>query len=329
MKRLFILLSLLLLTGCMNSNINNDNVDIGPSIDDGNNDNNNTTGNDDIPSTGNGNSDSSDKGNNNSNTGDLEAPEEPPVVIEGKYTKALWWWNKSLDNSYFEFAINNNINEIYYCDSAFDDNTKSFIKKCKDNNIKVYLLTGDYSWITNSTGLYNLIERYQEFQNVSDYKFDGIHLDIEPHQDPSFSTNRLDLITKLINLVYNLKQFDIEFHYDIPFWLDDLVTIDGTEKKAHEWMIDYADKVVIMSYRDTKDAILNVASDEYIYANSVNKEIMISVETYSTEGDFVSFYEEGKKELNSVIDSLFCDKIDGISGIAIHHIKSWYDLKEE
>lgn len=329
MKRLFILLSLLLLTGCMNSNINNDNVDIGPSIDDGNNDNNDTTSNDDIPSTGNDNSGSTDKGNNNSNTEDLESPEEPPVVIEGKYTKALWWWNKSLDNSYFEFAINNNINEIYYCDSAFDDNTTSFIKKCKDNNIKVYLLTGDYSWITNSTGLYNLIERYQEFQNVSDYKFDGIHLDIEPHQDPSFSTNRLDLITKLINLAYDLKQFDIEFHYDIPFWLDDLVTIDGTEKKAHEWMIDYADKVIIMSYRDTKDAILNVASDEYIYANSVNKEIMISVETYSTEGDFVSFYEEGKKELNSVIDSLFCDKIDGISGIAIHHVKSWYDLKEE
>lgn len=338
MKKLFILLSLLLLTGCMNSNINNDNiedtpgndnVDIGPSIDDGNSDNNNTTDND-IPSTDNGNTDSTDKENNNSNTGDIvDTPEAPPVVIEDKYTKALWWWNKSLDNTYFEFAINNDINEIYYCDSAFDDNTKSFIKKCKDNNIKVYLLTGDYSWITNSTGLYNLIEKYQQFQISSEYKFDGIHLDIEPHQDPSFSTNRLDLVTKLINLVYDLKSYNIEFHYDIPFWLDDLVTIDGIEKKAHEWIIDYADKVIIMSYRDTKDAILNVASDEYIYANSVNKEIMISVETYSTEGDFVSFYEEGKKELNNVIDSLFYDKIDGISGIAIHHIKSWYDLKEE
>ena len=325
MKKLFILLSLLLLTGCINSNLDNNTsdevVDSGSNGDELNKDNNENEDNKNEPSVDSGsNGDELNKDNNEN-----EDNNEPPI-IEDKYTKALWWWNKALDNTYFEFALDNDINEIYYCDSAFDDNTKAFIKKCKDNNIKVYLLTGDYSWITDSTGLYNLIEKYQQFQNVSEYKFDGMHLDIEPHQDLNFSTSRLDLVTKLINLVYDLKELDITFHYDIPFWLDDLVIRNGIQKKAHEWIIDYADKVVIMSYRDSKDAILDVAKDEYSYANSINKEIMISVETYSTEGDFVSFYEEGKNELNNVIDEIFNSKPDGISGIAIHHIKSWYDL---
>lgn len=294
MKKLFILLSLLLLTGCVNSNINNnDNSNVNDNVDDSNNDN------------------------------EIIPPVEDNAL---GYTKALWWWNKSLDNTYFEFALENKINEIYYCDSSFDDNTKAFIKKCRDNNINVYLLTGDYSWITKSDGLYNLIERYQEFQNISEYKFDGIHLDIEPHQDPNFNINRLELVTNLINLANDLSSYNIEFHYDIPFWLDDEVVLNGSKKKAHQWLIDFADKVVVMSYRDTKDAIIDVAKAEYEYANSINKEIMISVETYSTEGDFVSFYEEGKKELNNVINNIFNDKPNGISGIAIHHIKSWYEL---
>lgn len=245
------------------------------------------------------------------------------------YTKAVWWWNKDLETKYLDFAIENKINEIYYCDSAFDESTKEFLKKANENHIDVYFLTGDYSWLTDSTGLYNFINQYQQFQENSEYKYKGIHLDIEPHQDPNFSNNRIELIKNLITLVMTLDyQYNIEFQYDIPFWLEDNIIIDNVKKKAYEWIIDYADKVVIMSYRDTKEAILSVALEEYSYAASQNKEIMLSVETYSTEGDFVSFYEEGKTFLNNEINSIFDDKPMGIEGIAIHHIKTWCDLKE-
>lgn len=79
-----------------------------------------------------------------------------------------------------------------------------------------------------------------------------------------------------------------------------------------------------MSYRDTKDGILNVAKEELEYANENNKKIILSVETYSLEGDQVSFYEEGKSVLNNVLKEL-----EGVSsGVSIHHLKSWYELKD-
>lgn len=242
------------------------------------------------------------------------------------YIKGTWCWNKNLDVKYLDFAYENNVNEIYYCDSNFDSNTISFINNAKKRNISVYLLAGEYEWLDDETSLYSLIDNYIEFNDKNINLYKGIHLDIEPHQDPNFNDNRYELITKLISLIYNLKikYPNIEFSYDIPFWLDDEITFNGLTKEAYKYILDYADKVFIMSYRDTKDGILNVAKEELEYANENNKKIILSVETYSLEGDQVSFYEEGKSVLNNVLKEL-----EGVSsGVSIHHLKSWYELKD-
>lgn len=245
------------------------------------------------------------------------------------YIKAVWWWDNSLGDEYLEFARDNQINEIYYCDSNFNEETEKFISKANSYGMSVYYLQGEYQWIEDKTKLENKINNYLIFQENAKYKFNGIHLDIEPHQNPEFAIRRKELLTKFVELIIYLnKTYNIEFHYDIPFWFDDLLLINDIEKPAYEWIIDYSNRVVIMSYRDSKDGIFNVINDELNYANKVNKNIIISIETYSTEGDNVSFLEEGKKHMKKVIDDIFSNKPDGIIGIAIHHIKKWYELKE-
>lgn len=297
MKRIILLaLMLLMLTSCLNDNYSNE--------DNTNNDTN----------------DSSNEANNGSaNIDDSNAD-------MNKKIKAVWWWNDSLSDEYLDFAYSNGINTIYYCSSKFNDETNTFIGKANNYNIDVYFLTGDYSWIENRTGLNNIIIKFEEYQASYNNKFKGIHFDIEPHQHPEFSQRRAELIGYLIDIACDLsvKEYDIE--YDIPFWLDDNITRNNIEKKAHEWMIDYADNVTIMSYRDSKDAILDVAKDEYNYAASINKNIMVSVETYSLEGDFVSFYEEGKEYMMTIVNDIYDDEILGINGIAIHHIQRWYEM---
>lgn len=297
MKRIILLaLMLLMLTSCLNDNYSNE--------DNTNNDTN----------------DSSNEANNGSaNIDDSNAD-------MNKKIKAVWWWNDSLSAEYLDFAYSNGVNTIYYCSSKFNDETNTFIEKANNYDMDVYFLTGDYSWIENRTGLNNLINKFEEYQLTYSNKFKGIHLDIEPHQHPQFSQRRAELIGCLIDIACDLsvKEYDIE--YDIPFWLDDNITRNNIEKKAHEWMIDYADNVTIMSYRDSKDAILDVAKDEYNYAASINKNIMVSVETYSLEGDFVSFYEEGKEYMMTIVNDIYDDEILGINGIAIHHIQRWYEM---
>ena len=117
----------------------------------------------------------------------------------------------------------------------------------------------------------------------------------------------------------------IEFHYDIPFWFDDEVKYEETTKKVYEHIIDCSSKVVVMSYRDTAEKIYSISKDEIEYANSVGKQISVSVNMTSNEGDNVSFQEENKEVLNTELEKL-SSVISKNFSVAIHHIKTWYNL---
>ena len=82
-----------------------------------------------------------------------------------------------------------------------------------------------------------------------------------------------------------------------------------------------------MSYRDEATKMYDVSSDEINYASSLGKKIYLGAETYSLEGDNVSYLEEGKKYMYSELDKLR-NLIPSDFGIAIHQIKTWKELKE-
>ena len=111
----------------------------------------------------------------------------------------------------------------------------------------------------------------------------------------------------------------------MPFWLDDDVTLLGKTKRAYEHIIDNANRVTLMSYRDTAEAIFNVSKDEIEYAKLVGKILNLGVETKSSEGDNVSFQEEGKSVMYSEIEKLR-NKIPSNFGVSIHQIATWKDL---
>lgn len=244
-------------------------------------------------------------------------------------TFSIWWWDNRIDTTtYLDFAEDNNINEIYYYSSSLNDKTNSFIKQANSKNIKVYWLIGDYQWIEDNDSLEEKFATYIAYQNEYKNKFEGIHMDIEPHQHPEFKSRRQELITKYVELVIalNNKYKDIKLEYDIPFWLDDKVTIDDITKPAYEFVIDNSSKVTVMSYRDSAEKIYDVAKEEIEYAKVNNKTLNLSVETSQNEDDIVTFYEEGKDYMMNELSKLR-DMIPKNFGIAIHHIKSFYELK--
>ena len=242
---------------------------------------------------------------------------------------SIWWWDNRIDSTtYIDFAENNNINEIYYYSSSLNDKTNSFIEQANSKNIKVYWLIGKYEWIEDNSLLDEKFATYIAYQNEYKNKFEGIHIDIEPHQHPEFKSRRQELITKYVELVIalNNKYKDIKLEYDIPFWLDDKVTIDSITKPAYEFVIDNSSKVTVMSYRDSAEKIYDVAEEEIEYAKVNNKTLNLSVETSQNEDDIVTFYEEGKDYMMNELSKLR-DMIPKNFGIAIHHIKSFYELK--
>ena len=106
------------------------------------------------------------------------------------HVRGVWWWDKSLGQEYLDFAVDNGINEIYYCDSSFNEKTESFISQAKRKDLRVYLLAGECEWVLDDTSLRQLIINYIAFQETTSYQFDGIHLDIEPHQHDEWDSRR-------------------------------------------------------------------------------------------------------------------------------------------
>lgn len=279
--------------------------------------------------------------NNDSNNND--SPPEPDgptyeksVVFDNDSCNfssvGVWWWNDELDaNKYLEFAESNSINEIYYCSSKFNSETSSFISNANERGIKVFWLDGNHTWLEDESPLITKINNYLSYQqNYPNSKFAGVHLDIEPHQSENFETDRSSLILKLIELASNLKSTypEISFDYDIPFWLDDEILYNNTNLEAYKHMISLANRVFIMSYRDTATDIFDVSKEEIEYADSIGKSLVLGVETYSTEGDRVSFAEESKNKMYEELSTL-SSLVSKNTGITIHHIRTWYDLKDE
>ena len=256
---------------------------------------------------------------------------DPPDTPQTEDVLGVWWWNDDLGaEEYLSFAQQYGVNEVYYSSSEFGSKTRDFINKAKTKGMKVYYLQGEWQWLDDDTRLHEKIGKYKAYQEkYPNSQFSGIHLDIEPHQSPDFEVSRASLILKLIELANELKTMysEISFDYDIPFWLDDNILFNDVSKPAYQHMIDIADRIFVMSYRDTAEKIKEKAIEELNYAKSLDKIIVLSVESSSSEGDNVSFLEEGRSVMIGELQKLKSELGDSI-GLSIHHIKSFKDLKD-
>lgn len=256
------------------------------------------------------------------------------VLYKTNQTVGTWWWHQNVDeDKYLDFAKKNSVTEIYYYNTAFNEKTANFVQKANKKGIKVYVLWGDKDWVVDSTPLKNHIQNYKEYQiNNPDYKFEGIHLDIEPHQFEDFDETpqkRKEYLTAFANLVYEIvdENPDIKFDFDIPAWFNDDILLNGETKPLYQHITNIANRVFVMSYRDTAKSIINFAKDELNYAKTINKKIFLCVEMNSSEGDKVSFKEESKKYMYRELKKLE-QELDQDFGVSIHHIETWYKLKK-
>ncbi len=257
-------------------------------------------------------------------------------IVEKKYNikvdyLGVWCWDEDVGEEYLNFAMQQGVNEIYYCAESFGENNKTFIKKAKALGMKVYWLCGRCEWIESPEQFDAQMAKYLKFnQENPSLSYAGVHMDVEPHQFDDFHEKRAYYIEKYIDFVEDVtkKYSNINFDFDIPFWLDDEVSKNGETKEAYKFVIDLAQRVFVMSYRDTAEKIYSVGKEELEYATQNNKYIFLCVDTkdLGTEQNQVTFYEEGKKVLKEELKKLK-SLTQQAHGISVHHLKSWYELK--
>lgn len=220
---------------------------------------------------------------------------------------------------------------------------ESFIGKAANKNISVHALGGSSSWLSGEKGkikrtaFFNWIEMYQESVEP-EARFTGMHLDVEPYIKDSWKDEYAETVAAYQTVLTEGKQltetFTMDYGLDIPFWFDNrFYDNEFGQGVLSEWLIDIADQVTIMAYRDQAEGnngILQLIKKDLVYAEQVEKSILIGIETLkSSEGDYLSFYQKKKSTMNHELIKIekALVKTSSFEGFAIHSIDGWMRMK--
>lgn len=193
----------------------------------------------------------------------------------------------------------------------------------------------------NAVGLMENVLNYN-ISSAANEQFDGVNIDIEPHGLPEWPTKPivqvqyLDMVKKMMDRKTAAGQ-NLNVGPAIPRWLDENsecqnITWNGATKWCENHVADITDYVAIMDYRDVAtgpSGIIDHASGEIAYGDSIGKKVVIGVETdqISASGDpeTISFQEEGRNWMESELNQVYSTYGSHASflGMAIHHYDSY------
>ncbi len=269
----------------------------------------------------------------------------PYLQIEGdrQGTVAVWWWNKghaakANRKKYLEFLQKNGVNEIYICWPDFKrEHLADFVKAAGERGIGVSLLSGDASWIDpQNDGADRVIDDFLAYQQGAQQgeRLLSLHMDVEPHQLADFWSDQQNILEKYADFVEKtakkVRAQGERIEWDIPFWFDGYTVREETPLLEH--LAENADTLCLMSYRDSAEAVLECSEKELEIGAKYGCRVVCGLETYSAEGDHVSFMEEGKGYMYGQCKTLYGMLSKRCApekfGIAIHYLDTWFKMKD-
>ncbi|MCM3698656.1 hypothetical protein [Paenibacillus macerans] len=256
--------------------------------------------------------------------------------------RTTWLWHTALiqtsSSELLNFTKSQGVGIIYLqISTKVDlDSYRSFIRQASEMGIEVHALNGapDWALATSRPKLDAFMKWINDYQQhaAPEEKLKGIHVDIEPYLLPIWKTDYDTLVTEwqgnVDELARQAADLELPLSAALPFWLDNYKVPDS-EQTLSSWMISRFESVTLMSYRDSAQAIYNTAKTEFAEGESMNKKIYTGVETKpSTEGNFITFYEEGSQVLNEQLVQLeqLGETQTSFGGIAVHDLVGWMDL---
>lgn len=268
------------------------------------------------------------------------------IAEEAKWEQSTWLWHTSkiveAPDEVLEFLNQKDVTNVYLqINRDIDpDSYRSFIAKASSDNIHVFALDGSKYWIEDQKRFNDYLNWVEQYQNGSSEqeRFAGLHLDVEPYLHEMWDEDYQNAILQYQNIIseaaQKAKTWDIRFAADIPFWYDTKYYDNEQYGKGllHNWVIDTADEVGIMAYRNFAEGgngIIELSTNEIQYAQEVGKKVIVGVETKPlTSYDHLSFSELGEDKMNDELNKVYNEFGDAASfnGIAIHSFKYWQEL---
>jgi len=269
------------------------------------------------------------------------------ITSADKAQRSTWIWDSKLieteSDSILQFAANQKLTSIYLRYETYPgpETYRNFIRKATELGIKVEALAGESDWIYdyNHTYIQQWIASVTQYNNSVDAmeRFQGYHFDIEPYTLGMWRTNQtwvlerwMDTIRLIETEVRNADR-SMTMAFDIPFWINSC-TVPGTSYSFSAWLLEKADSVVIMAYRNSaqgSNGIIARAKSIILEAATLKKQAVVAVDTLpSTEADYTTFYTSNsafmESELKQVKENF--SLYPSYSGIAVHDYVRWIQL---
>ncbi|MBM7572978.1 hypothetical protein [Aquibacillus albus] len=260
-----------------------------------------------------------------------------------KYRGTYIWEAETLINEkdkIIQFAIDKNINLLYtrldltQPFGAYSD----FVEKANAAGIEVHAMGGHPAWALKEEEsrvlrLVDYVKKYNDSANENQ-KFAGIHLDIEPYVTPSWTENQNEVLSEWMDNIElfvkeTKRESNLEASMDLAMWFDDTETPGYPDTPFHEWVINQMDHTSIMAFRDYakgSGGILDMAQNETDFAESIDKNIIISVELKENrDNPHISFHEEGEAKMEEqlqIVDKEL-NSNSAYNGYTVHAYRYW------
>jgi hypothetical protein len=292
-----------------------------------------------------------------------------PGAQGGSPSRALWVWDaapllgdRSARDDFLEFCLARGITTAWVQVTRSpagdrllqEDNWRELLGDARRRGIGIHALDGDPDYVRRErhAGVLQLVDTIIRFNREAhpDERFDGIHLDNEPHllAEWHLPVMREQLLAEYLALNARVQRIvraegGLEYGVDIPFWWqypDDEtgaaigeVTFEGVRKAASFHILDLVDNAGVMAYRNVaggSDGIIAHASELLKYGTGTGAKIFVGVETSpleKAEPRQLTFGGHSNARMNRELALAHAAFIGqpSYAGFAIHHYASYRD----
>jgi len=266
--------------------------------------------------------------------------------ISGTETMGVWWWNLAdgiyLDTreKYLDFLSYNHVTEIYYyCyDAITTPNRRSevheFVQSAMSRGMRVSFMYDDPNSIKedNTYVTDKLVPNYLAYKaEWPDDAVYGLHLDVEPkrNQLQDFVNNFLVAEVQPAREKGVFVELDINVNYGGYSFM-----FEGSSQPFYDIVAQCCDTMSLMSYRTRATNVMNSTAAARASAKKFSRKLIFGIELGdSGEGVGVDFSRSSKtaayQVLREVDELLAAEDLPGGYGYAIHHMRAWFNLKNE
>jgi hypothetical protein len=253
----------------------------------------------------------------------------PETAIAPPGTRAMWVWQPAAPSAVVAWAVAHEVRTIFvYLNQHAPDvaSLADLRHRCDAAGILLDALGGEPAWTTDQA---TALAWTQTVDRLG--LFHGIHVDVEPYLLAGWDRDRSQLVAAYLRLLDRLADpsGNRPLEVDVPFWYG---TVPVGRRTLADEVLDRADGITVMSYRDTPtgaNSMLDVSRDVLNRAARAAKPARLAAETQPLAGcAYCTFHGSSQAALARSLTAAAraARQYPAFAGIAVHQYSSWTAL---